>query len=302
MLRGLLIRQVFFAVDLLLMCVIGGAAIFTILRLLDTSAVDIGAATAGPSAESDVNLPDLGDKADYAGIVTTQLFGPAGQTRKPDAPVEPEGPTIDVDVSNLPLRLLGSSFTTPTDPRSSATIENARSSDPRQKVRTYFVSQEIMPQVVLHEVHKGYVVLKSGPKLERLELRKREGAPVRQAVAARTQPAAALPDAPGVKTLDREDIVNKLVEASAQLAGMNPRLAVDEAGNTLGVTADGLNDLPLAQELGFQDGDIVQNINGQSIDSLEKVTEILQQFSDVDTMRINVKRGDRTQMMNFRLQ
>lgn len=300
MLRGLVIRQIFFAADLLLMCLIGAAAIFTILRLLDSSAVTVDTTGATAAGSEQFELPVLGDKAEYEKIAATRLFGNAGQTKK-EVAAEPEPPKI-IDAGNLGLTLLGCSYTTPTDPRSSAIIEARAARDGREKISTYFVNQEITTQVTLAEVHKGYVLLQVGPNLQRLELKRRDGTPINPAP--KVNGAANLPvvpDPPGVKTLDRAELMEELVAASGELASMAPRLAYDDDQNVIGVTADGLNDLPLAQKLGFQDGDVVQNINGEAIDSLDKVTEVLNKFQDIDTIRIGVQRGGKAQMMTFKM-
>jgi type II secretory pathway component PulC len=306
MLRGLIVRQVFFIVDLLFMGIIGVAAIFALKTFLEgvpeTSRPnhDIAAAADTP------NLEALQPRGNYDSIVNNKLFGDAGN-RSSDAPVveeEPEGGIIPPPAT-LPLKLMGTIAVEPTDPRSSAIIANARARDQKNRVSTYFVGQVILDQISLLEVHKRSVRLRNAATRETYELLMDDGETKgRQmpAAVARQQQEVAAATPPGVYNLNRDELVQDVMDASTELAAMNPRIAYDDDGNPIGITADGLDDLELAQKLGFEEGDVVQQINGRAVDSMDKVYETLQQFQGLNTVRISVMRNGRPTMLTYNLQ
>ncbi|MEX2015503.1 MAG: PDZ domain-containing protein, partial [Candidatus Hydrogenedentales bacterium] len=79
------------------------------------------------------------------------------------------------------------------------------------------------------------------------------------------------------------------------------RVAEDEQGNVLGLTADNVEGIPTADMLGLQNNDILTSINNQPVDSVEAVVEILNKYRTAQTFRLNILRGGQRQTLTYSL-
>lgn len=70
-----------------------------------------------------------------------------------------------------------------------------------------------------------------------------------------------------------------------------PRIATDENGNPLGLTATDVGAIPYASQLGFRDGDIVSQVNGVPIQSEAQIMSLIPQFKDVKQFQVEVIRN-----------
>ena len=304
MLRGLVIKQVFFVVDLLLMAVIGIALVFAVLRFMDTGKDGLGAPVAAAEAGDGIEYAGLSERSFYDVVNANKLFGEAGQ-RRITTLAEPEEPVSEeITQTQLQLTLLGCTSIGPTDPYSCATIVNVREADTRKKERVYFVGQTIMSNVVLSEVHKRYVILKKGNQFEYLPMDKSEDTKITLASAQPQQNAAPTEQtAPGVVTFKRQDLLQEMMQAeNLETIAATARDVTDDNGNVIGVTADGIGEVELATKLGFSEGDVVQQINGQPVQGVDNLGELLQKFSDMNSFRISVLRDGQPKMLTIRLQ
>jgi hypothetical protein len=121
--------------------------------------------------------------------------------------------------------------------------------------------------------------------------------------------SAKLPLKPIAKT---DDAVvfdrNQLAEASASLDyadvvnNLNPQMAEDENGNVTGITSDNFASFLFAREIGLQNGDVINTINGVQIDSDQKLMEIFQKFAQASTFRLGITRNGEPVVLTFQLQ
>lgn len=70
-----------------------------------------------------------------------------------------------------------------------------------------------------------------------------------------------------------------------------PRIEMDAAGKPLGFTASNISEIPYAKELGFQDGDIISNVNGIQVTDMAQIMSMAPQFKDVKEFNVTVIRG-----------
>ena len=92
-------------------------------------------------------------------------------------------------------------------------------------------------------------------------------------------------------------------EEFSALAGIHlPRIARDGAGNPLGLTATDIAAIPGAAALGFQNGDIVQSVNGIAITNELQILVLLGQLQDAKQLELTVLRGGKPVQVTVPLQ
>jgi type II secretory pathway component PulC len=307
MLRALLIRQAFLLLDLILVGIVALIAFSVVTTYLGTSGRTFTAGV-GEVDTQDIVLATLDTRDAYGMIENSGLFGEAARSRQDEAPPPPPPPPppADDEVSELPLRLWGTvSLENPESRLATAVIE--RTGGGSQGRSVYFVGDVIADGVVVREVHYKRVRL-FNPNLNRHEWLVRDettgqtGPTVRRA-ASPPRPAARQVTGPSV-SVNTQELAQRMqtegVEIYAQMAP-SIRVATDEAGEPLGLTADGIGDVPLARELGFQEGDILREINGRPVQNPNELMGLLTQFQGVDTFRVSVLRDGSPQMLTISL-
>lgn len=306
MLRALLIRQAFLLLDFVLVALVAFVAFLAISTYLDSSS---GQFRGGPSetGPQTIEVARLDDRDAYRVIESSGLFGDAARSRQDETPPPPPPPPppTDDEVSTLPLRLWGTvNLGDPEHPLNTAVIEQTRGARSRD---VYFVGSIIDDGVEVREIHYRRVRL-FNPNQNRHEWLLPPPPPDRPAAAVaprRTTPAPQPREVSGPSvTMNPQDLVTRMqTEGMDIYQRMAPtmRVATDDAGNPLGLTADGIGEVPLAQELGFQDGDILQQINGRPVENPAQLMGLLQQFQGVDTFRVSVLRNGSPQMLTISL-
>lgn len=300
MLKGLLIRQIFMFVDVALavLTVFVAYQVFTKLFQAPVGAV------AGPVAGVDAappELPSVGPLESYEIIVASRLFGEAGE-QKTEAPppvdtgADDELPE-DTEFSNLKLK--GTSFT---KIRPNALIEQTGLG-----ADVYEPGQEVIPgQAKLLEVHNRWVILMNLAKNKREILRMDEED--LQLASAPGPPRSSRPRDPGrnMATVRRDELEQELQAMTDNLPDLvntlNPHPVLDSNGNTVGFTADNIDSVPLAKKLGFRNGDVVKEINGQPIDSLESITSVIEKYQNASDFHVTVLRNGTPTLLRFKLE
>ena len=297
MLKSLQTRRVFLAIDLVLalgLAYVGYLVVEQLLRPDDAALV-----RAGLQEEVVVTGPQLAKvdpRGEYDSIVTSNLFGPAGRTKGSEPPPAPVAP-VEVETA-LPLILIGTS--TAGDPISPFCSAIIRHSDSR-KTETYFVGQEILPQVTLKRVHDRSVLLDNQRtnQTEHLFMEGEKGGITLNT--APPEPAAMASFATRVN-LDKQEVLNDLFTNYAELSTkLQATLYMDERGNTAGVVAPNWSAIPLARKLGLQDGDVIQSVNNEVIDGEHKIMELMTKYRDASTFRLGILRAGKPQVMTVTL-
>lgn len=305
MLRGLVTRQFFVLVDVTLAVIIAYVAYLVIDRLtqsgrLNTSSRDVEA------AQPDVSFARVGPRDQYNVILENRLFGEAAAIQAAPEPSAPEPPKETTAVTRRPLTLRGTSFA---DARPNAVIEYQGQS------KVFRLDDEVIPgEVALKEVHNRWVLLldKKSNQTERLYMASKD-APAGMAsgyapgsMGGGGSPLGGRPQAANQVTLRREEVATELEHMTANLAEIagqvNPQPVTNDQGKVIGYTADALHTIPLAQKIGLQDGDVVTQVNGRPVDSMERLTEIINQYQNADTFRITLLRDGKPKIITFKLE
>lgn len=302
MLRALIIRRAFLLLDLLLVALVA----YLIFLALTTYLGSPGRALPTSIGELDtqeLQLASLDSRDAYGIIENSGLFGDAARSRQdeePPPPPEPPPPAED-EVSSLPLRLWGTvSLENPESPLATAVIE--RTGGGATGRRVYFVGDVISDDVRVTEIHYKRVRL-FNPMRNRHEWLIREGVDGRPQPAIRRAAAPRQASGPAV-SVEAQRLAERMQTEGVQIyAEIAPsmRVAMDEDGEPLGLTADGIGDIPLARELGFQEGDIVREINGRPVQDPGELMSLVTQFQGVDTFRVGVLRNGSPQMLTISL-
>ena len=86
------------------------------------------------------------------------------------------------------------------------------------------------------------------------------------------------------------------------MSTLNPVMAEDDNGNVTGISSDNFASIPLASQIGLQNGDVVNTVNGIKIDSDQKLMEIFTKFKNSNTFRLGVTRNGTPMMLTFDLE
>ena len=306
MVRGLVIRQGFLIADTLL------GALFLVIAGLIVAKFFQPPATANlletaPAASGDYQdlVPEVAPLAEYAKIMQSGLFGDAGrQAVEPQAPVVEEVPTEpQITETKLNLRLIGVVATSPTDPFASAIIAN---NDAGGTSESYGTGEPVVESVFLEEVYPSYVILRNETaaphRHERLAL---EGdtaaAEVAEAPTRATRSPRPTAAAQQRITVSRSEITTDIMTNYQELLKIKPEAYLDANGEVVGITAQNISDIPMAAKLGLQDGDVLQELNGEKIDSEQKIMEVMQEHQNAQSFRIGILRNGKPTFLEYNL-
>ncbi len=309
MIKSLVIRQIFRLTDLAL--VIGVLVIgFLVVKLFLTPLPTLEPGP-GPEASEDADVASaVAPQENYKDMI---LFGEAGKSAGEsgdDLLIEGEGEQGEARDTTLPLKLRGTIALKPDDPFASAFIENLES---RDGVRPFLLGQEVIPEVILSAIYQREVTLLNKGEPERLRMEDTaEGEQksqntaqlARRPIRPGTPPVPERPESRsggGVQhtRLKRDEVLRKALENYSSLSTISPKVETDESGNVLGLTADNIGQHPLAREFGFQDGDVLQTVNNERIDSREKLLQFFQEHQNDRSFRIGILRNGQPNVLVF---
>ncbi len=308
MVKGLVIRQGLTAINFLFAL---GIAYIVYLVVAQQFAGAPAEASIDPTPPNEpLQLRTVGARSDYDTIVNGRLFGEAGTVA---APVLATGP-VDKPIveTTAPINLLATVASTPTDPLATAIIENPAATTP-SKASTYYLGQMVTDSLKLVEVHRRRVFLMNTATNQKETLTMAQMGS--NATMAKTGPTAGrnakLAAAGGKEgddknhvTLERTAVMEELnaYDYADLMAQLNPQLVEDEKGNVTGITSASLTSIPVAKQAGLKDNDVIQAVNGITIDSEQKIGEIAQKVGNANTIRLSVLREGKPQMITIKVQ
>lgn len=308
MVKGLLIRQAFYVVDVALALLVALVIYFIADRQLESRAPTANPVDAAPTDQSSaVAMTRVGPLSDYDVIMSNGLFGPAGQASVPGAPQAEEAAFVPPPPT-LTLHATAASDE-PGDPLATAVIENS-AAPTVQKIATYYHDQPVTENLYLKEVYPRKVVLENRKENSVSELvmadASKEPSPGTLAAMARGQVRrpTRLTGAPDTISLKRDEVAEELAtyDYADVVNTLNPTMAEDANGNVTGITSDNFASIPLAASVGLQNGDVVNTVNGIKIDSDQKLIEIFNKFQNASTFRLGVTRNGTPVMLTLKLE
>lgn len=301
MLRGLLVRKLFLLLDLALGVMLVVVAYQAFSALLQPAPEIEPAETADTVPE--LNVAKVESLAEYGIIKENGLFGPASKEKSLEPPPPEKPPEPTTTMTNLPLKLLGTAATSPTDPLASAGIKNTQTN----VEDTYYLGEPVLSDVILEEVHKREIVLfnKKENQREILSMDEKDAEnKMQMAAAPRSTPAPGpAPAAEGGPVVINRKEINELGSDMGRLVTeLKPRMQEDDDGNVIGITSPVLGRVPLARKVGLADNDVITSINGISIDSQEKIIEIAEKFRNLSVFHLKINRNGQTLTRTVKLE
>ncbi|MBI2432868.1 MAG: hypothetical protein HYV26_08360 [Candidatus Hydrogenedentes bacterium] len=309
MVQVLVIRQAFMVIDLVLAAAIVVTAGLVTQRLFSTTSVITPAEAVADTEASapEQTLSTIAARPEYDSILASGFFGEAGRWNPAATPAAPAPEPLDTtaEETTLNLKLLGVSALEPNDPLASAVIQDLDQHG--GMAAAYWPGDQILENVSLLEVHPRMVILENrkNTPATRERLSMDEETP---GLMAGNAPGPTLPssimggNAPERIELNRQELMQELYVNYADLVTkLKPELKTDDQGNVIGLTADNIGQIPLAQKLGLQDNDVLQTINNEKIDSEQKIMEIMARYQNAGSFRIGVLRDGKAKVITYRL-
>lgn len=199
--------------------------------------------------------------------------------------------------TKLPLRLLGTAAATQEE-RSRAAIEDKKT----KKHMVVAVGDRLQghPRVQVTAIERTRVILDNAGKPEELVLH--EDDPKRQAVRSR----------PVGRQARRRPVRNKqetLNERLKKLSGddgqgisrllSSARIVPHyEDGKMTGMKVDAIKTDSVFEKIGFQNGDVITEVNGIVVDRLEATNAIFKEFAEAESIETVIQRGDEALTMS----
>ena len=304
MLRGLVFRQAFVVLDVVLAALVATAVFLIVMKRIESPSLNIYDASSTVLAEdfSD-QFSTLRPRTGYDHIITSGIFGPAGQVNRDEAPPPPPPEDPEETETTLPLRLLGEVFAGERQLIATALIEVNQGG---RVLKTFYIGEEILDGVVLYEVRSKEVVLDNKNTGSREVLKRDQSADRFRddivASAASKSPSSARSTSSNVIALDRAELTRELVENYEQIATtLDIREYLDENGNVAGLTASNVSSLEIAKKLGLKDNDVLTAINNEPITSVDQVYDVLNKYRNASTFRLGIIRNGKPQFITYRL-
>ena len=233
---------------------------------------------------------------------------PSGAPEPPRA-AEPAPPPPEVPATPLPLKLVGIMAGTKAQAPRFAIIEST-GSPPGQAV--YQVGDSVQ-QVFIVDILPGCVVLDRGGEQQKLCFEKDAGtAPVpgpRVAAAPVPPPAPRPGDAggadivrvdPGTWQVRRE----KLLENFANVGSLSSQATVTPyfvQGQQLGFRLSQIRAGGVLQQMGLQEGDVLQKVNGLDIYTPQEALQAYQQLQTESTVRLSILRNNSPTTLTYEI-
>jgi general secretion pathway protein C len=238
---------------------------------------------------------------------------PPSDTPEPPRPVEPAPPPPEVPATPLPLKLVGIMAGKKTQAPRFAIIEST-GSPPGQAV--YQVGDSVQ-QVFIVDILPGCVVLDRGGGQQKLCFEKDAGtapapgaAPRAAAAPAPVPPPAPRPDDAGGADIVRVDTGTwqikreKLLENFANVGSLSSQATVTPyfvQGQQLGFRLSQIRAGGVLQQMGLQEGDVLQKVNGLDIHTPQEALQAYQQLQTESTVRLSILRNNSSTTLTYEI-
>ena len=235
---------------------------------------------------------------------------PPSDTPEPPRAAEPPPPALEVPATPLPLKLVGIMAGKQAQAPRFAIIEST-GSPPGQAV--YQVGDSVQ-QVFIVDILPGCVVLDRGGGQQKLCFEKDTGsapAPGATPRAAAVAPApASQPGDAGAADIVRVDTGTwqvrreKLLENFANVGSLSAQATVTPyfvQGQQLGFRLSRLRTGSVLQQIGLQEGDVLQKVNGLDIHTPQEALQAYQQLQTESTVRLSVLRNNSPTTLTYEI-
>jgi len=230
-------------------------------------------------------------------IIERNIFGSSGWN---SAKVNPEQETQENSISVLKAQLRLLATVAGDEEVACAVIENVKT-----KIQDLYKTGDIIGGVQIGRIERNKIVLFNAGQREVLNLYVADG--ILGRVEKSTEPVIAQkPDAgeavniisPTEREINKKAFLARIggMEAILKKVEVAPYL---EDGQEKGVRITGLEDLSMARYVGFENGDVIQNINGSTVTNRRKAFQILRKARSQSSIDIQLLRGQQEKKLSF---
>lgn len=288
----------FIAVHLLLL---GAASYFGVGIFYQAMSGDAGlprmAATAGRTDDGDSSKTVAHPLSAYRSIAERNLFRTDDPNKAQQGPKEVD--LTALQETALDIKLWGT-LVLDEGGRNYAVIEDKKIGG-QNLYQVGDKVQEAMVKLILRE----RVVLDVGGKDEILQIEELAAA---GAAGGGIQPARGMPEAPSApEPVSREVSLERKVidDAMANIGELMKQVRIRpffEGGSPAGLSLVGVAPGSIFQQMGIRNGDVLQAVDGQPIQTVDDVVNLYQTLSSAETMAIQVRRGGRTEEIQYKIE
>jgi general secretion pathway protein C len=236
---------------------------------------------------------------------------PPSDTPEPPRPVEPAAPPPEVPATPLPLKLVGIMAGTKAQVPRFAIIEST-GNPPGQAL--YQVGDSVQ-QVFIVDILPRCVVLDRGGEQQKLCFEKDAGTAPVPGAAPRAAVAPVPPPAPRPGDASGADIVRvdpgtwqvrreKLLENFANVGSLSSQATVTPyfvQGQQLGFRLSQIRAGGVLQQMGLQEGDVLQKVNGLDIHTPQEALQAYQQLQTESTVRLSILRNNSPTTLTYEI-
>jgi general secretion pathway protein C len=261
--------------------------------------VHLGFLAPKPRAVAASGMP-AADAESSARVAASQLFGALAVEAAPPPGAAP------APVAQAPLNAHLKGVYAETGPAEGLALLNLGGRD-----QPFRAGTEIAPGVKLVAVYPRYVEIQRGPARERIELEDRGGgAGAPQPVAVAVPPPPGAPGAPGGSPFRLN--VQSTGEHSASFSRTELNIALQDPKQITnigrvanapngGIMLEGVPPGSLTDKLGLKQGDVLRQINGQSVNSQGDLAKLYQEFGQTSQVRVQGERAGRPLLLTFNI-
>ena len=237
-------------------------------------------------------MPELKQQSTQQKIsgVDSYLFGEPPKNTAVTKPAAPAAKSETIVATKLNLVLLG---VIDLGERGVAIVQNGN------KTQVVAVNEDFMPKVTLVDVFAEGILINNRGKSERLLLdQKDKGTLVNQLSAKAPAPSAMVGRLSEQEQAQLNTIGDTLRKSPMSISKYIKFQPLNENGQWVGVKIWANSDPKLYQSLGFAEGDILREVNGNSIQDMVKDPKLWQTFLSLDQFDLVVERNGSPQMIN----
>jgi type II secretion system protein C len=246
------------------------------------------------AADSVPALPEARSPSDYTEIVRRNLFAEANGTKNPPSVSSgSKTPDSTPPAEELGLRLVGTIAGSPA-------VSRVNLQDVKSNTTGVYRIGDTVAAATVEAIERDTVVLRYEGR--DLVLRRQSGAagnnqsdPVKDKRKNGKEPVPS--NAPSTQAVSPSARAGYMTEVFHN-ATIDPYV---RNGRTEGLRITGLDKIPMAETLGFKDGDIVQSVNGQPLTSKQKAFQVLMKAKTQSKVNIQLLRDGKSKDLSFDL-
>jgi type II secretion system protein C len=280
------------------------ALVASVIALFLPSPTPMAATVSADAANASLLYPQQQEISFYMPICERNLFDSLKQSSCSQQVVESTGeettesldPNADPVKSSINAKLLGTMVSN-LEKYSFASIQESGA----KEVKSYRINDSILGQAKIYAIERNRVFFTNNGRKEYLEVDKLPMIFKNNPAPTAGMKSGAVKAEGGKITVSRQKVDSTLQDLNQviQQARMVPNY---DGGAVDGFKIFGIRGGSIFQELGLQNGDVINRINGTQIDSLEKALPMLQLLKTESSYTIDITRKGSKQTMDINIQ